>query len=464
MARILIVDDDPYIGSLFRALCKENGYEATVAKTLGEGLKAIVKNPFDLIMLDVNLPDGNGLDALPKFKTAASLPMVIIMTALGDPNGAELALKSGAWDYLNKPVPPQEMMLALSRALEHRQIERDQQNNRYCLDRGEYVGESPQMLHCLELVTRAANSEMNILIYGETGTGKELVASLIHKNSSRSGKPFIVVDCSSLPENLVESALFGHVKGAFTGAVENQVGLVKKADGGTLFLDEVGELPPPMQKNLLRVLQEHSFRPVGSSQEISSNFRLIAATNRKLDQMVADGKFREDLLFRLKTLNIELPPLRERKEDFHSLMIHFMKNLNDRYGHGIKGLGPDLLEAVQQYDWPGNVRELKNAMENAYMTAGSNPTLLSYHLPSDIRIRLKIESMEQNEALKETLSAPYKMPLSLDEFWAQMQKQYLQTLSSLTKGNMEEASAISKLSKPRLYALYKENGIELKGK
>jgi two-component system NtrC family response regulator len=342
-------------------------------------------------------------------------------------------------------------------------MERDSKTNLF-LTRREFVGESPQILHCLELLTRAASSDMNVLLCGETGSGKEVAASLIHKNSLRSGKPFVVVDCSSLPENLVESALFGHVKGAFTGAVEEQIGLVKKADGGTLFLDEVGELPPATQKNLLRVLEERSFRPVGSPRETTSNFRLIAATNRNLDEMLATGKFREDLLFRLKTMQIELPPLRERKGDYYPLMIHFMKFFDDRYGHGIKGMGPDLLEAVQEYDWPGNVRELKSAMEYAYMASASYPTILSNHLPPDIRIHLKKEALTQRETIQEVQLVSYKMPLSLDEFWKQMQNHYLQTLVSSTKGKIQEALVVSKLSRARLYALFKENGISLKEK
>jgi two-component system NtrC family response regulator len=355
MAKILIVDDDPYSCSLFRALCKTKGHDTTVASTRGEGLKEVTAQPYDLVMLDVHLPDGNGLDALPQFRSAESSPMVIILTALGDPNGAELAIKSGAWDYLHKPIPLQEVALSLTRALEHREIEQSHKRSLF-LKREDLVGDSQKMLACLELAARSADSDMNVLICGETGVGKEVVASLIHKNSRRYAKPFVVVDCSSLPESLVESALFGHVKGAFTGAVEDQAGLVKKADGGTLFLDEVGELPSQMQKNLLRVLQERTFRPVGSSREVRSDFRLIAATNRNLDRMVKEEKFRDDLLFRLRTVQIDLPPLRERKEDSYPLAISFMKSLNDRYGHGIKGIGPDFLDAIQNYPWPGNVQ------------------------------------------------------------------------------------------------------------
>jgi two-component system, NtrC family, response regulator len=458
MAKILIVDDDPNSFSLFRAICRTKGYEATVAENLKDGLREAVENSYDLIMLDVHLPDGNGLEALPKFRAAGSSPVVIILTALGDPNGAELAINSGAWDYLAKPVSLQEVSLSLTRALEHRQME---QSNRktLLLKRDEFAGSSPKLLHCLELVAHAAGSDMNALIYGETGTGKEVLASLIHKNSARAGKPFVVVDCSSLPANLVESALFGHVKGAFTGAVEDQVGLIKKADGGTLFLDEVGELPQPMQKNLLRVLQERIFRPVGSSREVSSNFRLIAATNRNLDQMVGQGTFREDLLFRLKTMHIALPPLRERKEDIHTLIIHFMNSLNDRYGHGIKGISPDLLEAVQTYTWPGNVRELKSAVEYAYLTAASGPTLLANHLPPNIRIHLKKESLTENSVNLDTHSFCFTMPLSLDQLWDQIQRQYLQILVSRSGGKIQEAIQISQLSKSRLYALLKKHDL-----
>ncbi len=463
MARILIVDDEKMITSLFGTLCRQQGHEAVTASTLQEGLKEISGSAYDLVMLDVFLPDGNGLENIEKFRAAASSPMVIIMTAAGDPRGAELAIKSGAWDYLSKPVPAQEVILTLTRALEYRQIEQSQYSISL-LRREELVGGSPKIMQCLKLMEKArlAGSEMNVLITGETGTGKEVVAGIIHKNSSRCGKPFIVVDCSSLPENLVESVLFGHVRGAFTGAVEDRVGLIKKADEGTLFLDEVGELPLPMQKNLLRVLQEHTFRPVGSTQEVTSTFRLIAATNRDLASMVQEHCFREDLLYRLRTIQIDLPPLRERKEDYYPLMVHSMKNLHQKYGHGIKGIGPDFLEAVHHYPWPGNIREMKNAMEYSYLMAAKFPTLSANHLPPDIRIHIKKVSLSENLAPRETHLYTFHLPMTLKEFKKETEKYYLQVLTDHTRGKIEEATRISGLSRPRLYSLLKQRGVGTK--
>ncbi len=463
MAQILIVEDDPSSSSFFRALCRTLGHEVKVAATLESGLHGAQSESPDLILLDVHLPDGNGLESLPQFRLAETSPVVIIVTGLGDANGAEMAIKSGAWDYLQKPVPPQEFTLTVTRALEFRQVERSRRTMR-ALKREALVGESPPLMTCLDLVAKAADSDMSVLLAGETGTGKEVVAQIIHQNSARAAHPFVVVDCSSLPENLVESVLFGHTKGAFTGAAEDRVGLVKKADGGTLFLDEIGEMPLASQKNLLRVLQERTFRPVGSAQEVSSNFRLIAATNRNLEQMVQQKAFRDDLLYRLKTLQIHLPPLRERKEDCHLLMIHFMKSFHLKYGHGLKGIGSDLLEVVENYGWPGNVRELKSALEYAYLMAAYFPTLLAQHLPAEIRIHRLRETLGRNEADPNIHWIPFSLPQPLEEFRQEAERKYFQFLVAHSKGVAKEAAQIAGLSLPRLYALLRETGVSLRAK
>ena len=261
------------------------------------------------------------------------------------------------------------------------------------LKRESIIGESPQLRGCLELVAQAASTDANALIQGETGTGKELFARAIHENSRRARKSFVVVDCASLPETLVEGMLFGHKKGAYTGADSSSEGLIKQADGGTLFLDEIGELSLSTQRSFLRVLQERCFRPLGGEELVRSEFRVIAATNRTLEAQVKQGAFRSDLFFRLKTIAIELPPLRDRASDIKDILFFHLNRLRDRYGLGVKGLSPEFLEAILAYSWPGNVRELINAVEYALSSSGEEPSLYPQHLPTDIRITLAQESL-----------------------------------------------------------------------
>ncbi len=307
MATILVVDDDDLLCELLVRKVGQLGHRGLSALTLAGGLALARSQPTDVVYLDVNLPDGNGLEEITLFREAPGAPEVIIITGRGSPDGAELAIKSGAWDYIEKGAALQSMVLPLLRALQYRE-ERQVHQRPLMLSREQIVGESPRLKACLDLVAQAALSEANVLISGETGTGKELFAQAIHHNSPRRKGNFVVVDCAALPATLVESILFGHARGAFTGADRAREGLVAQAHGGTLFLDEVGELPLSLQKDFLRVLQEKRFRPVGGGQEVASDFRLVAATNRDLEGMAAKGEFRSDLLFRLKGLAINLPP------------------------------------------------------------------------------------------------------------------------------------------------------------
>ena len=345
-----------------------SGHKSEFVLTLQDGLKAVASKAFDVVFLDVLLPDGNGLDALPTIGNQKAAPEVIIITGEGEADGAELAIKTGAWDYIEKPLSLQNLTLSLSRALQYRQ-ERGDRKGRVILQRDEIVGNSPRLNACLERIGQIAGVNSNVLILGETGTGKELFAKTIWKNSLRAEKRFVVVDCAALPGTLVESTLFGHIKGAFTGADRSRTGLIKDADGGTLFLDEIGELPVAVQASFLRVLQEHRFRPVGGDREIESDFRLISATNRSLEEMVIKGEFRQDLLFRLQSLTVELPPLRSCRQDIKDLAIYYMVKLCERDGMETKGFSPDFFEVLIDYDWPGNTRELINALENSLANA-----------------------------------------------------------------------------------------------
>jgi two-component system NtrC family response regulator len=394
VARILIIDDDTGVSETMQSLAGRMRHEAVAARTLGEGLRRLAEEPFDIVFLDVRLPDGNGLEAIPTIRKGAAAPEVIILTGQGDPDGAELAIQGGAWDYLVKPSPVKQTMLSIERAIKYREQKR-RELTPVSLNLENVVGRSPVMQSCFDLVAAAARSNASVLITGETGTGKELFARTIRANSQRRYGPFVVVDCAALPANLVESILFGHRKGAFTGADRDAEGLVKAADGGTLFLDEVGELPLPVQRSFLRVLQERRFRPVGASAETTSDFRLVAATNRDLEAMVGRGEFRQDLLFRLKTISLRLPPLRERREDIRPLAVWYVDKLCEGYGLAPKGFDQDFFAVLTDYVWPGNVRELFNVLERALVASGSEKTLYAMHLPQDVRIKVTKANLER---------------------------------------------------------------------
>lgn len=470
MANILIIDDDEMVCQVLAGTMERLGHDVDYKMSLKEGMDRISSDEFDVVFLDVRLPDGNGLKFIPQIRLADSSPEVIIITGEGDPDGAELAIKSGAWDYIEKPPTVDEMTLPLTRALQYRKEKRTHKPS-VALNREGIIGNSPPIKQCLDLLAQAANSFANVLIAGETGTGKELFASAIHDNSPRNNKNFVVVDCAALPKTLVESTLFGHEKGAFTGAHKAHEGLVKQADGGTLFLDEVGELPLSIQKTFLRVLEERRFRPVGGKREIGSDFRLVAATNRDLEELIKEGTFRQDLLFRLRSITIELPPLRERGEDIKELAMHYIAKFCDRYNSATKGFSPEFVQTLAGYSWPGNVRELANTMENLLTTTGEDPILYPNHMPTQIRVEVKRASVgkkTKSQKAKKERSADLQKGVGnyrdfRDSAIAETEKHYLQNLMSVSKGNIKEACEISGLSRPRLYALLKKHQIPRSG-
>lgn len=394
MAKVLIVEDDLAVAATLSDMVRRLGHESCTRSTLEQGLREMQSENWDLVFLDVRLPDGSGLDTIHAFSSSPSAPEVIIMTGYGDPDGAEIAIKSGAWDYLHKPLSYSNVRLALTRVLQYRENMHKPRGQEKQLKLDGIVGSSRPLRTSLDLVGKAAECEEDVLITGETGTGKELFARAIHYNSSRAKGRLVVVDCAALPDTLVESALFGYEKGAFTGADRAKDGLIKQADKGTLFLDEVGELSLTMQKAFLRVLQERSFRPLGGSHEVTSDFRLIAATNRDLDKMLEAGLFREDLLFRLRSISIPLPPLRERQGDIGELVAYYADKLFESYGIGAKEFSPDFMESLVNYMWPGNVRELVNALRTAISTATHEPVLFARHLPVNIRASLARDRAE----------------------------------------------------------------------
>ncbi len=463
MANILIIDDNKPFCDLLCRTFKEMGHEATPVYTLTEGFGEVYSGLFDVIYLDVGMPDGDGLEAIASFRASRTSPEIIIMTGQANHDGAELAIRSGAWDYIKKPSSINMMVLPLVRALQYREIK--MMKPAVVLKRDGIIGSSLEMQTCLDQVAQAASSDASVLIVGETGTGKELLAWAVHSNSSRDENNFVVVDCAALTDTLVESMLFGYEKGSFTGADRSRDGLIGQADGGTLFLDEVGELPLSTQKAFLRVLQERSFRPLGSKQVIKSDFRLIAATNRNLDQIARGGLFRNDLLFRLRSFVIELAPLRNRREDIRELAMHYLAKLCERYKTGVKGLSPEFLEALMQFDWPGNVRELFNTLERVMAVADHESALFLKHLPTHIRVKIAQNSIGKEPPAKANSEGEVDSPSfpSLQDLREaainRVEREYLQNLMSVAGDKITEACRLSGLSRSRLYELLKKYDI-----
>lgn len=463
--KILIIDDDQILTDMLGDLIRRMGHDVQVVHTLEEGLDCVSRSSFDAVYLDVRMPDGSGLDVISRIKQSASSPEVIIITASGDPQGVEKAIKSGAWDYIEKPSSIRAMTLPLARALQYREAKKMKKKPVDELNKEGIVGSSPQIRVCLDQVAEAACSDASILITGETGTGKELFALAIHHNSARKNRNFVVVDCAALSDNLVESMLFGYVKGAYTGADRSRDGLIIQADGGTLFLDEIGELPLPVQKSFLRVLQEHRFRPLGSKYEMTSDFRLVAATNKDLDQMVRNGQFRSDLLFRLRTFTIELPPLRNREGDIEELARYHLERLCMRYGTVPKQFSPELISSLNLYDWPGNVRELLNTLEKMFASARGEPVFFSKHLPTQIRIKIA-QALIGRESPGGYNIPEYepdfpKLQQFRDSAIEKAEKQYLSDLLAHTGKDVKSVCRISGLSRSRLYELLRKYDLKM---
>ena len=369
-ARLLVVDDEAEIRELLSEILTDWGHEVVVAATGREARELVSAQQFEAVLLDLYLGPDSGADVLREIRAIDATPDVVVMTGFPTVETAVQALRDGAADYLTKPLNLEELRHVLGRVLERRVLRREvsalrQQLGEQLTGR-ELLGSSPAMREVKEMLGLVAANDTSVLIEGESGTGKELAAAAIHRGSPRSRGPFIPVNCAAIPADLLESEFFGHVRGAFSGAVADALGLFRSADGGTMFLDEVGELPLSLQTKLLRVLQDRKVRPVGSAKTFQVDVRLIAATNRRLDEAVRDGHFRQDLFYRLNVVRIELPPLRERKSDLPSLVHHCLQRLNTRYGREVQGVDPEVMTAFRAYDFPGNVRELENLIERAY--------------------------------------------------------------------------------------------------
>ncbi len=368
-ARILVVDDEQSMREFLEIFFRGEGYEVQTAPSVDSALVAVESDDFDVVISDIQMPGRSGLELLHAVKDSAPQTVVIMITAFATAETAITAMKQGAYDYVTKPFKVDELRLVVEKALEKRLLAAENQRLRTELrreaGRRHLVGNSRAMEQLYELVARVANTKTNVLVCGESGTGKELVARAIHDQSDRREQPFVAVNCGAIPENLLESELFGHVKGAFTGAVQNKAGLFETAQRGTLFLDEIGELPAPLQVKLLRVIQDRAVRRVGGTSDHQVDVRIVAATNRRLEDEVAAGRFREDLYYRLNVIQIELPPLRERSDDIPLLVQHFVEKYAGELGKPVRGFSEAALRHLLDHTFPGNVRELENLVERA---------------------------------------------------------------------------------------------------
>ncbi len=386
--RLLIVEDEEVLSESLKRVFSREGYEVDTAGSAEAALEVFENGFYDLIITDIILPGMDGIEFLKRVKEALPDQALIITTAYASLETAVEALRAGAYDYVVKPVIHEEIKQIVRNALHHRALQREnlllkkQIEKQYDFSR--IIGTSSAIRKIIHEVKKIADARSNLLILGETGTGKELVARAIHFNSSRVAKPFVPINCSAIPENLLESELFGHVKGAFTGAVTSKKGLFEEASGGTLFLDEIGDLSMNLQSKLLRVLEDHQIRPVGGTQSINIDIRFIAATNRDIETAVKEGRFREDLYYRINIIALKLPSLRERREDVELLVRHFIQKYSHELGKAVRDIDNEALELLVQYQWPGNIRELQNIIERAILIADDD-TITREHLPECIQ-------------------------------------------------------------------------------
>ena len=454
-AKILVVDDDAVARELLAEALKKEGYDV---EAFGSGEAAIARGRegrVDLVLTDIRMGAVDGLTVLREFKRMSQDTAIVVLTAFGSLEGAIEAIKQGAYDYLAKPFKKEEIKLVVQRSLDHCRLLRENTKFREELkSKDEWsplVGSSPAMLEVYKLVARVSESKSTVLLQGESGTGKELIARAIHGNSPRRDKPFVPVNCGALPDTLLESEMFGYEKGAFTGAVGTKTGLFESASGGTLFLDEVGELGQALQVKLLRVMQDHEVRRVGGTHSIKVDVRIIAATNRDLEQFVKEGKFRDDLFYRLNVVRITLPSLTERQEDIPMLAHYFLQKCATGTTTPVRGFHPDTMELLNRYRWPGNVRELENAIERA-VSLSHGPLLTPDDLPAAIR-----QAPIHADAKPESPDVTEPVCLTLEE----VEKRHLVRVLKETKGNKVKAAKILGIDRRTLYRMAERFALDL---
>ncbi len=441
-SRILIVDDEFSIRDSLYNWFRLDGYAVTAVENATEALKALQETAFDVVLLDIKMPGMDGMELQEHIRRIDPRIAVIMITAFAAVDTAVRALKQGAFDYVTKPIDPDELSHLVQRALEQRRLQNENAQLREKIDElisvDEIVGDSPPMRKVLELVGHVAKTDATVLILGESGTGKELIARAIHANSKRRYFPIVPVNCGAVPEDLLESELFGHEKGAFTGAAYRRKGKIEMADGGTLFLDEVGAINPKMQIELLRVLESKQLTRVGGMHGIEVDFRIIAATNENLEQALKEGRFREDFFYRINVFTIEAPPLRVRRSDIPALAQHFLNRFAQQMDKRITKITPEALEILMTYDWPGNVRELSNAIERA-MVLGQPPAIRPENLP---------------------VFGAKKNYLAAAESLAEVEKRHIAAVLEATEGNVTKAAEILDVDRVTVYNKLKKYGLQ----
>ncbi len=441
--RVLLVDDEAAFRTLVARELARTGYQVQAAENVTEARQLLSRQDFHVVLLDVRMPDGNGLDLLSEIKEAAPGTEVIMLTAFGTIEEAIRAMKLGALDFLAKPCKLSELEVVLEKAVQKQALERSHTALAHEVTRlqpsDRFIGDTGPVRELQHMVSRVAETESTVLIRGESGVGKELVARAVHRTSPRSRQPFVVVDCASLHENLLQSELFGHEKGAYTGAVRLKHGLFEVADRGTIFLDEIGELTPQLQVKLLRVLETGVFRRVGGTADIKVDVRVICATNRSLESMMKEGQFREDLYYRINVFSIHIPPLRERREDVPVLVEHFVRTSTIVPKRSVR-VSPAAMEVLQRYGWPGNVRELENVIERALILCDGG-VVEPDHLPMGVRITPSFSDHGDDDPLP-----------TLEE----VENRYIRKVLDLCKGHRQKAAKILGISERNLYRLIKE--------
>ncbi len=455
---VLVVDDEKSILEFLEIMLGREGYSVTTVESATAALEVLRSKNFDVVISDISMPDMNGIDLLGKIKQTKSDMAVIIMTAHGSTESAVEAMKLGANDYLTKPFQIDEMKIAIENSLKTLALEKENRQLRTELGKTfsieSIIGNSAAMQPVFEMIKRISKTKTNVMILGESGTGKELVAHAIHRHSSENNTPFVVINCAAIPENLLESELFGHKRGAFTGAVQDKIGQFSQANGGTLFLDEIGEVPLSMQVKLLRAIQQKSFRPVGGSEDVTVDVRIICATNKDLEAMAKNGLFREDLFYRLNVIQIRIPPLRERREDIPILAEHFLRKFTVIMGKPIKSVSQEAMRALLAYDYPGNVRELENLIERA--VALENQSAI---LPESLPQKLFMPSGQptpQTVATTEKSSGPFDLEKGVENF----ERQHIIKALEETKGVKKKAAALLGISFRSLRYRIEKYGID----
>ena len=455
------MDDEAVVCESIRRVLVDEGYEVSTTTSPREGLELARTGGFDLILLDIKMPMMDGIEFLRESRALFPETEVLIITGYATIQTAVDAIKLGAFDYLQKPVSPDQLVVSVARALERKHLLgltqrlRSELESRYRI--GNVICSSAPMRKVMQLVTKVAPANSTVLISGETGTGKELIARAIHYNSPRKDHPFIVADCASLLESVLESELFGHVRGAFTGAVKKRKGLAEAARGGTLFLDEISTISPHVQGSLLRLIQEHEVRPVGADKAVPVDVRLIAATNKDLREMVDEGAFRDDLFYRLSVFTIPLPPLRDRSEEIPLLAHHFIKRFAERLDREIDGITPRAMSALEVHDWPGNVRELENVIERAALLADGRLIDIEA-LPTAVA---ESPSSEWDDVPTDAKGLAQKKKALRAEAVERLEKLFVLKALKAAQWNVSRAATAVDMQRPNLHALMRKHGITL---